>query len=681
MKVKELAYFMEVPQGETSVLYDLVDELAKTGALVVTKNGKLLLPERLNLYFGTFISNPRGFGFVSCDKLDGDVFIPASATNGAMHSDKVLFRIVSEGAGGRTEGEITEVVETGLKNIVGQYVKEKGHGFVMPDNKRITEDIFIKSGDSKGAVTGHKVVVRLTKKAPSPNECPEGRVVEILGHINDPGVDVLSIVRQMEIPTEFPPDVLREAAGVPDSVADEDTRGRRDYRGEETVTIDGEDAKDLDDAVSVTILESGNYMLSVHIADVCNYVKEGSPLDKEAYERGTSVYLADRVIPMLPHKLSNGICSLNAQVDRLALSCIMEIDRYGTVVSHDIFESVINVKKRMSYNAVNAALTTDDIPEGYAEYLPMLKNMEKLYGILRSKRVKRGSVDFDFPESKIVVDESGWPTDIRLHERNIATGIIEEFMIACNETVAEEYFWRESPFVYRTHEQPSQEKLMKLTDFIGGFGYSLKGGTGNPKRIQQLLAKIEGTAYEGIISRVVLRSFMQARYTPTNDGHFGLASKYYSHFTSPIRRYPDLQIHRIIKETLANGLSKERGDHFHAILPEVCRHSSVAERTAELAEREVTSLKKVQFMSGHVGEEYDGIISGVTSWGIYVELPNTVEGMVSLSAMRDDYYIYDEEQLIYVGERTRKVYRLGDNVRVRVTSANITERKLDFEFI
>ncbi|MEE1078460.1 MAG: ribonuclease R, partial [Agathobacter sp.] len=513
---------------------------------------------------------------------------------------------------------------------------------------------------------------------------PEGKVVEILGHINDPGVDILSIVKGYELPVEFSEKIMNQVERVSNKVSEADMQGRKDIRDWQMVTIDGEDAKDLDDAVSLT-MDGDNYILGVHIADVTNYVQENSALDKEALKRGTSVYLVDRVIPMLPHKLSNGICSLNAGENRLALSCIMTINPKGEVIDHEIAETVICVDRRMSYTNVKKILVDNDteLLEEYKDFVPMFQRMETLAGILRKKRMKRGSIDFDFPETKVILDKNGVPTEIRPYDRNVATKIIEDFMLIANETVASDFYWRELPFVYRTHENPDSEKIKKLSTFINNFGYHIHIGMDevHPKELQKLLQKIEGTDEEALISRLTLRSMKQARYTTANAGHFGLATDYYCHFTSPIRRYPDLQIHRIIKETLRERMNDQRIEHYNQILDGVSKQSSEMERRADEAERETIKLKKVEYMERHIGEEFDGVISGVMEWGIFVELPNTVEGLVRVTELKDDYYHFYEETYEMVGEVTNKRYKLGQKVRIRVEETDKVMRTIDFSLV
>lgn len=684
MKISELCVILQVPVQDRDLFENIISDLVKEGKLFKTKKGKYMLPEKLNMAAGILRSNQKGFGFVVLDNPEkDDIFISAANLNGAMHKDRVLCRILYDSdKNHKAEGEIIQILERGITNIVGTYEDIKGFGFVVADDKNVSQDIYIPKGKSKGAVTGHKVVVEI-RNWPNEKRNPEGTVVEILGHINDPGVDILSIIRQFELPTEFPDDVYRQIENISTELNDSDLDGRLDLRDIQMVTIDGEDAKDLDDAISLEKLPNGNYNLGVHIADVTNYVKENTALDREAYKRGTSVYLVDRVIPMLPHKLSNGICSLNSGEDRLALSCIMEIDRNGNVISHNIAETVINIDERMTYTAVKKILVDSDreLIDRYSEFINMFKLMEQLCLILRKKRMKRGAIDFDFPESKILLDENGKPIDIKPYDRNIATKIIEEFMLVCNETVAEDYFWQSKPFIYRTHDIPDEQKIEKLSQFISGFGYFIKGSEVHPKDIQKVLNDVEGKPEEHIISKVVLRSMKRARYTATNDGHFGLAAKYYCHFTSPIRRYPDLQIHRIIKENLKNGISQSREGHLKKKMPEVAKQCSIRERVADEAERETDQLKKVEFMVDKVGQVFDGIISGVTSWGVYVELENTVEGLVHVTSMDDDYYLYDEYNLLFKGEKNNKIYRLGQKVKVQVMKTNMDDKTIDFSFV
>lgn len=680
MKLKELAILLNVPKEQREELKQVLNLLLAEGKISVSKKGKFGKAEAFALV-GVFSGNARGFGFVAIEGQEEDVFIPADRTGGALHGDRVQIVIDSEGRGGRPEGTVVRILEHANETLVGTYEKGKGYGFVIPDNQRISKDIFIPQGCSQGAVSGHKVMVKIRDFGEKKGKKPEGVITEILGHIHDPGVDILSIVRAYNLPEDFPGAVKNQLKQVPDEVKKDSWAGRKDLRDLPTVTIDGEEAKDLDDAISIERAGDG-YRLGIHIADVSHYVQEHTPLDEEAFKRGTSVYLVDRVIPMLPHKLSNGICSLNEGEDRLALSCLMEIDSQGNVTGHEIAETVIRSDRRMTYTAVNAIVTDHDpqVTAEYAEFAEMFLLMKELADILRKKRHARGSIDFDFPESKIVLDEKGKPLEIKAYERNAATRIIEDFMLLANETVAEDYFWQELPFLYRTHDKPDEDRMKRLGTFINNFGYVLRmpGGQVYPKEIQKLLDKVEGTPEELLISRLTLRSMKQAKYTTENTGHFGLAARYYTHFTSPIRRYPDLQIHRIIKESLHGGLTGKRISHYEKILPQVAVQTSALERRADEAERETDKLKKVQYMERFIGQEFEGVISGVTSWGFYVELPNTVEGLVHISELRDDYYVFLEERYELSGEMTGKTYKLGQTIRVQLTGCDRFSKTIDF---
>lgn len=682
MRLKELAILLQVPKDQRKELKAIMDSLEAEGKVHVSKKGKYTKGEAKRIV-GTYQAHARGFGFVAVEGEDDDIFISEDDTNGAFHGDQVEVTIKSAPDGKRREGKVVRILSHGTTRLVGYFQKNKNFGFVVPDNQRFIKDVFVPLERSKGAVTGHKVVVELTKYG-GDNKKPEGKIVEIIGHVNDPGTDIMSIVKGYDLPIEFPEKVLNQAERVAKDVSTADMAGRMNIRDWQMVTIDGEDAKDLDDAISLT-KEGENYKLGVHIADVTNYVQEKSALDREAYKRGTSVYLVDRVIPMLPHILSNGICSLNEGEDRLALSCIMTINDKGNVVDYKIAETVICVDRRMTYTSVKKILEEQDEEEckKYEEFVPMFQMMEKVAGILREKRKKRGSIDFDFPETKMVLDEQGKPIELKPYDRNVATKIIEDFMLLANETVAEHYFWQEIPFVYRTHEQPDEEKIQKLAIFINNFGHSMHiaNNAVRPKEIQKLLVKVEGTNEEALISRLALRSMKQAKYTPENTGHFGLATTYYCHFTSPIRRYPDLQIHRIIKEDLRGRMNENRREHYEKILPEVTKQCSERERLAEEAERETIKLKKVEYMEEHIGEVFEGVISSITKWGIYVELPNTIEGLVHVTNMHDDHYDYIEERFEMVGEHTRKVYKLGQTVYIVATGTDRLQRTIDFEFV
>lgn len=686
MRINDIMIFMEVPTVDKQLFLDIINHLISKGELMLTKKGKLMTPRMLNMTYGTYINTSKGFGFVVVENdpiyFNRDIFIKENDTNGAMHKDKVICQIINTDTGKRPEGTIVKVIERGYNFIIGRFEQSRNFGFVIPDEKRIYKDIFIPKKYTLGAVTGHKVVVKITK-SPEEGKKPEGKVIEILGHINDPGVDILSIIKQFDLPTDFDDKIYEYIENIPDEVLENEIKNRVDLRNLKTVTIDGEDAKDLDDAITIQKIENGNYKLGVHIADVTHYVKNGTILDKEALKRGTSVYLVDRVIPMLPHKLSNGICSLNQGVDRLALSCIMYIDENGNVYSHEILETIINVDKRMSYSIVNDILVNDKSKfiEDYKDFIDMFKTMNELREIILKKRIKRGAIEFEFAEAKIILNEDRKPIDIKIYDRNIATSIIEEFMIIANETIAEHYFWLELPFVYRSHEEPDTEKIEKMNEFISRFGYGLKSSNIHSKTFQKILAKSKNTPEDMLINRVILRSFKQARYTAKNEGHFGLASKYYCHFTSPIRRYPDLQIHRIIKEDINGRLDEKMIISLNKKLPDICKKCSFRERLAEDAERETNQIKKIEYMEDKIGQVFDGIISGVTSWGIYVELSNTVEGMISIRNIEDDYYFYDEKNMQYFGDKTGKVYTLGDKVKVKVIETNLHEKIINFKFI
>ena len=668
-------------------------ELVKTlvrmegqGLVVRSRSNRYGLPERMNLLRGKFIGHAKGFGFVAPD-VEGmdDVFIPPHEVNGAINGDTVLIRVLKESFGDRREGTITKVVERGQTSFVGTFQANRGFGFVVLDDKKLPMDIFIAKGDTLGAVDGHKVVVEIATW-PEDLKSATGYITKILGHKNDPGVDILSILYKHDIPPEFPEEVVAAAQRVPDEISPADLEGRRDLRHETIVTIDGADAKDLDDAVTVTKNVDGTYKLGVHIADVSYYVTQGSVIDIEAYDRATSVYLTDRVIPMIPHRLSNGICSLNPQVDRLTLSCEMIIDGNGNVIAHEIFQSVIKTTERMTYRDVYKILEEQDeeLMARYEPLVPMFNHMAELSKILRNKREQRGAIDFDFKESKVIVDEDGWPVDIEIRERTVAEKLIEDFMLAANETVAEHFHWMNVPFLYRIHEDPKPEKLQRFFEFVTNFGILIKG-TGNtvhPKALQDVLSAIEGMPEEPVISTMLLRSMQQAKYYPESIGHFGLSTDFYTHFTSPIRRYPDLVVHRLIRTYLINkDTSKDTLAQWAMAMDEIADHTSERERRAVDAERDTDALKKAQYMSDKIGEEFEGIVSSVTNFGIFIELPNTIEGLVHISNMTDDYYRFDDRQMIMIGERTNRQFRIGDEVKVRVANVIIEESSIDFEIV
>ncbi|AYV73884.1 ribonuclease R [Bacillus sp. PK3-056] len=661
-------------------------QMEEKGLVVRTRSNRYGLPEKMNLIRGKLAGHAKGFAFVIPEEQGmDDIFIPPNEVKTALNGDIVLARVTSESSGQRREGTIVRIIERGVQQIVGTYSESKHFGFVIPDDKKIATDIFIPKGSTKGSIEGHKVVVKLTSY-PEGRKNAEGEVVKILGHKNDPGVDILSVIHKHGLPLAFPDNVLEQANNAPDTIDEEEIANRRDLRNETIVTIDGADAKDLDDAVTVTMLENGNYKLGVHIADVSYYVTENSPIDVEAEERGTSVYLVDRVIPMIPHRLSNGICSLNPKVDRLTLSCEMEITSDGEVVSHEIFQSVIKTTERMTYADVNSILHDKDeeLRAKYEGLVPMFERMEDLAAILRKKRMTRGAIDFDFKESKVIVDEDGKPQDVILRERSVAEKLIEEFMLVANETVAEHFHWMQVPFIYRIHEDPKEEKLRRFFEFITNFGYIVKGTANSvhPRALQEIIESVQGTPEEMVISTVMLRSMQQAKYYPESLGHFGLSTEFYTHFTSPIRRYPDLIVHRLIRTYLIEGdISSATQEKWNSRLTEIAEHSSSMERRSVEAERETDELKKSEYMLDKIGEEYDGIISSVTNFGMFVELTNTIEGLVHVSYMTDDYYRYDERHFAMIGERTGKVFRIGDEITVRVVNVNKEERAIDFEIV
>ncbi|MBR3600387.1 MAG: ribonuclease R [Lachnospiraceae bacterium] len=683
MKLKDIRFLLQVSDGDKKKVEEALGELITEGKIVLTPKGKYKKTDS-NLLTGSFIGNKKGFGFVKVEGEKEDYFIPAKYCFDAFHGDKVLIKPLKDATSSRrSEAQIVKVLERGMTKIVGTFERQDHFGFVVPDNQKVSDDIFVSKSESMGAMTGHKVVCEIINYGQD-RKSPEGKIVEILGHVNDPSTDILSVVRAYDIPMEYPEKVMEYLKDIPDEIDQAELVGRNDFRDLHTVTIDGEDAKDLDDAITLSY-KDGVYTLGVHIADVSNYVKEKSPLDKEALKRGTSCYLVDSVIPMLPHKLSNGICSLNAGVDRLTLSCVMDIDKKGKVLNHYICEGVINVNERMTYTDVAKILDrTEDAPlERYDYLIYMFDLMKELSDIIRANRHKRGSIDFDVAETKIIVDENHKPVEIKPYDRNPATKIIEDFMLMANETVAEDFFWQELPFEYRVHEKPDQDKISILNGFINNFGLFLKASAEDvhPKEFQKILQRIEGEPYEALISRMMLRSMKQARYSPECTGHFGLSCKYYCHFTSPIRRYPDLQIHRIIKEYLHGELNDKRIKHYNKILPTVAADNSSKERRAEEAEREVIKLKEIEYMSEHIGEEFDGVVSGVTSNYIFVELENTVEGAVLVAYMYDDCYYFSEETYSMIGENTKKRYQLGDKVRIKVLRCDKIKKTIDFSII
>lgn len=687
LSVQEIQEMIGIEEAdEFKALVKMLVQLEQQGKLIRSRTNRYGLPERMNHVRGKFSGHAKGFGFVIPEE-DGhdDIFIPPNEVNGAMNGDIVLARVSSSSSGEKREGTITRIAERKTTQVVGTFQDNRGFGFVIPDDQKLPMDIFIAKGDTLGAVEGHKVVVEITNW-PEDTKSATGMVKQILGHKNDPGVDILSIIYKHGLAIEFPEEVLEHANNVPNTVRPEDIGTRRDLREEMAITIDGADAKDLDDAIAVKNNNDGTYTLFVHISDVSYYVTEGSPMDAEAYNRGTSVYLTDRVIPMLPHALSNGICSLNPGVDRLTMTCEMTIDKQGKVVGHEIYESVIRSKERMTYDAVYQIIDNKDeaLSEQYKHIVPMLNDMADLAAILRNKRIDRGAIDFDFKESKVLVDEEGWPTDVIVLERTVSERLIEEFMLVANETIAEHFHWMQVPFIYRIHEDPKAEKLQRFFEFLTNFGIVVKG-TGNdihPRALQEIVESIEGLPEEAVISTMLLRSMQQAKYYDESIGHFGLSTEFYTHFTAPIRRYPDLIVHRLIRTYLLKGdVSGQTVAHWRETLPEIAEHTSDRERLAVEAERDTTSLKQAQFMLDKIGEEFEGIVSSVTNFGMFIELENTIEGLVHVSYMVDDYYRFDDRQMIMIGEHTGKQYRIGDEVEVRVVSVKPEESAIDFELV
>ena len=639
--------------------------------------------KKRKMHTGILSKHPRGFGFVTCEDIEKDVFIAAGSMGGAMNGDEVEVDLIPEYLWKQSpEGIIVKVLSRQTEEVAGTFEKSRKFGFVVPESRKYREDIFIRKKDFAGAQRGDKVVARITKY-PDHENSAEGKIVEIISRAGQPGGDIKAIARSYDMRESFPSRAAAEAKAMKKcGIRPEDLRGRRDLRNETIFTIDGADSKDFDDAVSLKILDNGNYLLGVHIADVAHYVEEDGPLDKEALKRGTSVYLIDQVIPMLPKALSNNICSLNPGEDRLTLSVDMEITPDGELAGHEIYESVIHSKARLVYDDISDMLENDDeeMLRKYSSIKEDLYAMGRLAALLREKRSQRGSLDFDLDEAHIRLNNKGIPVSVDIAERRTANKLIEEFMLLANETVAEHFFWLEIPFIYRIHEKPAFEKVEQLKIFLQSMGMTLRGSADSvhPRELSSILKSVEGKPSEGVVNTVTLRSMQKAFYGTSCEGHFGLALKYYCHFTSPIRRYPDLMIHRIIKSVLQDGIDVKKMSHFRGAAEKAAEQSSVAERKAIEVEREVEKLKKAEYMSYHIGEVYDGIISGTTSFGIYVQLENTVEGLVRIDSLYDDYYDYDAEQYLLKGRRNGKVYKLGDTVRIFVDNVNTDRGEIDF---
>lgn len=674
-KIDELAqYFHQSSTEEYIQFIKLMNHLEDEGLVLRDKLNDYYLPEQLQFYTGILDLNKKGFGFVRIDE-ENEIYIHSTNMKDALDKDTVLVEKIPS-RGQKEEGRIVRVIKRGQTRFVGEVKKGKRDYLVIPDDTRFTKPIIVDSAHCHGAMPGHKVVVEIKTYKPQ----IKGNITKIIGHRNDPGVDILSIVHAHDVDIEFPEDVYKQIEDIPSEIDPADLKNRVDLRDEVIVTIDGDDAKDLDDAISLKKLENGHYQLGVHIADVSYYVTEGSPLDKEAVKRGTSIYLVDRVIPMLPHKLSNGICSLNPDVDRYTISCIMEIDENGEVINHDIIPSVIHSNYRMTYNNVNKILDGDfPLQQQYQDVVPLFFLMQELALILRKKRDQRGAIDFDVNEAKVLVDKNGKPTDVVLRQRGASDKIIEEFMLVANETVAQHFKWMDLPFIYRVHEQPKLKKLQQFVSIVKPLGYNIKGSLEHvyPNELNAIIEAAKGTDEQPIISTLLLRCMQKARYDEQCLGHFGLADEYYTHFTSPIRRYPDLLVHRLIRNYLFNQ-RMDNIEHYQEVIPYLAEQSSNREREAIDMEREVMDMKMAEYMEGHIGDEYEGMISSVTQFGFFVELPNTIDGLVHITELTDDYYHYDEKNLRLVGEATGKTYKLSDKVKVRVLSSNKKERTIDF---
>jgi len=636
---------------------------------------------------GYFRRHERGFGFVVVEGQEEDIYIAKEDSKDAFSGDRVLVKLKKKSHGARQEGMILKVLEHKKDTLVGTFQRNKNFGFVIPDDKKLCRDIFISKKNFGKARNNHKVLVKITKY-PQKGKKAEGKILEVLGNVNEAGIDMLSLIKDYDLPYRFPKDVVKEAQSYGEKINTNDILGRVDLRGKYDIfTIDGEDAKDLDDAVCVRKLENGNYKLDVHIADVSNYVKENSLLDKEALLRGTSIYMLNRVIPMLPRELSNGICSLNEGEDRFTLSVSMEINDKGKIISSEVYKGIINVTRRMSYKDVQAILdnSNEEIVEKYKDYVSDFKLMEELARILKAKRLEKGYLNLDIPESKIILDEDGYAIDVQKYETTFANEIIEQFMLAANETIAEKFYWLKAPFIYRVHEEPDIEKVNELNKLLFNFGYKVhtKEGKVYPAEFSKILKEVEGKPEEKIVSHMILRTLKVAEYDSENKGHFGIASKYYCHFTSPIRRYPDLFIHRIISKYLKNNytMPEKQVEIYNEIAEKDARQSTEREKIATQVERDSIDIKKAEFMSKKIGEQYDGIISGVTQFGVFVELDNTVEGLVRFENLGDDYFEYDADHKILIGERTKETFKIGDKMKIEVIEANKQERKISFKRI
>ena len=688
MKAKEIAGIFMVPKNKYNNFKSILDKLEKEYKIQKNRKNKYSIIDKNKYIKGTYRGNEKGYGFVIPENEEmEDIFIPRGNNNNALNEDIVVAEIVKESEDGkRKEGKIVSIVKHEKDKVVGLFVKSRNFGFVIPDDKKFGGDIFISKSNFAKAKNNQKVVVKLTKY-PEKNKKAEGKIIEIIGGIDEAGVDMLSLVKEYDLPYEFPQGVIEEAKSKGNKVDKKDIPNRIDLRDKTIFTIDGEDAKDLDDAVRVYKNDDGNYMLDVHIADVSYYVTENSLLDKEAIIRGTSIYMLDRVIPMLPKELSNGICSLNAGEDRFTLSCTMEIDKEGNIISSDVYKAVIKVTERMNYKDVQKIIdgSDEEVLERYKNYIQDFKLMEELAKILKNKRLERGYLNLDLPESKVVLDNNGHAVDIKKYELYFSNEIIEQFMLSANETIAERFYWLEAPFIYRVHEEPDIDKVKELNKFLYNFGYKINksGDKLYPKEFAKVLDSVKGKTEERVVSNLVLRTLKVARYESENDGHFGIASKYYCHFTSPIRRYPDLFIHRIISKYLENNyeLSEKQKEKYEKQAEQYAKTSSDREKIATKVERDSIDIKMAEYMQDRIGEEYEGMVSSVTSFGIFVELDNTVEGLIRFENLGDEYFEYDEEHKQLIGEKTGITYKIGDRVKIKVINANKETRQIDFEKI
>ena len=686
MKAKEIAMIMRVPKTEYNEFLEILGNLELELKIQKNRKNRYRISEK-TYYAGVYRKNQKGFGFVKIEEQLEEIYISKDNSLNAVNCDKVLIEIIEEGNKvKKPEGKIVKILKHEKDTVVGIFQNNKNFGFVVPDDKNFGSDIFISKNNFGKARNNHKVLVKITKY-PQEGKNAEGKVIEVLGNVNEAGVDMLSLIKEHKLPARFPEPVIEEAKRCGNKIDEKDIPNRIDLRDRIIFTIDGEDAKDLDDAVRVEKLDNGNYRLDVHIADVSYYVKENSLLDQEALIRGTSIYMLGRVIPMLPRELSNGICSLNAREDRFTLSCSMEIDKQGKVISSEIYKAIIRVTERMNYTDVQKIIeaSDEDVLEKYKQYIQEFKNMEELAIILKNRRLENGYLNLDIPESKIDLDIDGYVTNISKYESTFAHEIIEQFMLTANETVAEKFFWLDAPFIYRVHEEPDLEKVQELNKFLFNFGLKIKANKDNiyPKEFSKVLDEIKGKEEEKVISNLILRTLKVARYEAENKGHFGIASKYYCHFTSPIRRYPDLFIHRIISKYLEENydVNEKVIEKYFQQAEDRAKQSSEREKIATGVEREAEDIKKAEYMESKIGEEYEGIVSSITSFGMFVELENTVEGLIRFEKLGDEYFIYDEDRKRLIGERTNKIYKIGDKVKIRVATANKLLRQIDFEIV